>query len=110
MSKFSKDKGKRFERQVAGLFKKYGYNAHRTAQYQGNTGEAGDVEGVPGIHIECKNQEKMHLYTWMEQSVRDAYEEGTGSLPVVIHKEKRKPILVSMRYEDWMRLLEKYHM
>lgn len=108
MSKFSRDKGKRFERQIAGLFNGYGYCAHRTAQYKGNTGEAGDIEGVPGIHIECKHQERMHLYTWMNQSIRDANEEGMGALPVVIHKENRMPILVSMRFDDWMKLYDMY--
>ena len=45
MGKMSKEKGKRFERHVAGLFRDYGYEAYRTAQYKGNTGDAGDVEG-----------------------------------------------------------------
>ena len=40
----SKQKGARFERQLAGLFREYGYSdARRTAQYCGNTGEAADV-------------------------------------------------------------------
>ena len=48
----SKDKGARFERQLAGLFRDYGYSgARRTAQYCGNTGDASDVVGLPGIHV-----------------------------------------------------------
>ena len=46
MSKMSREKGKRFERTVANLFKKHGYaGAHRSAQYCGNTGDAADVIG-----------------------------------------------------------------
>ena len=51
----SKDKGKRFERQLASRFREYGYDAKRTAQYCGNTGDAADVIGLPGIHIEAKH-------------------------------------------------------
>ena len=54
LGKMQRDKGARFERLVAGLFKVNGYNAFRTAQYSGKSGDAADVEGVPGIHIECK--------------------------------------------------------
>ena len=65
----SKQKGARFERELAGLFRDYGYTeARRTAQYCGNTGDASDVVGLPGIHIEAKHQEKMYLYDWMEQA------------------------------------------
>ena len=108
MGKMSKEKGKRFERHVAGLFRDYGYNAYRTAQYKGNTGDAGDVEGIPHIHIECKHQERMNLYDWMEQSIADAEAEGKDSLPVVIHKANNRPVLVTMRFEDWIRLLNEY--
>lgn len=106
MSKFSRDKGKRFEREVANMFKDWGYDAHRTAQFRGNTGQAGDVEGVPGIHIEAKHQEKMRLYEWIEQAQRDA-EAGEG-LPVVIHKANNKPTLVTMRFDDWIQLFNEW--
>ena len=58
----SKQKGARFERLLASLFREHGYKARRTAQYCGNTGDASDVIGLPGIHIEAKHQEKMKLY------------------------------------------------
>ena len=108
MGKMSREKGKRFERLVASLFKDWGYDAHRTAQYRGNTGQAGDVEGVPGIHIEAKHQERMMLYDWMEQSQADARAEGKGNLPVVIHHANNKPILVSMRFEHWVQLYSEW--
>ena len=109
MSKFSKDKGARFERQVARLFREYGIDAHRTAQYRGNTGAAGDVEGIPLIHVEAKHQERMRLYDWMDQSVSDANAEGLGNLPIVVHKSNNKPVLVTMRFEDWVLLYKAYN-
>ena len=108
MGKMSRDKGKRFEREVAQLFKEHGYDAHRTAQFKGKTGAAGDVEGVPGIHIECKHQERMNLYDWMNQSIDDASAEDKGNLPVVIHKANNKPVLVSMLFEDGFELYAAY--
>ena len=108
MGKLSREKGKRFERDVASRFREYGYDAHRTAQYKGNTGQAGDVEGVPYIHIECKHQERMNLYDWMEQSVTDAAAEGGGNLPVVVHKANNEPVLVTMVFDDWIHMYSEY--
>ena len=102
----SKQKGARFERQLAGLFREYGYAARRTAQYCGNTGDASDVIGLPGIHIEAKHQERMQLYDWMDQAKRDS--KGTGNIPVVFHKKNNAEILVSMRFEDFMAMYKEY--
>ena len=109
MGKMSREKGKRFERTVANLFKDWGYEAHRTAQFRGNTGDAGDVEGILGIHIEAKHQERMSLYDWYEQSERDARAEGKGNLPVVIHKQNDKPVLVTMSFEHWIQLYNEWN-
>ena len=109
MSRMSKEKGKRFEREVANLFKKHGYNAHRTAQYRGNTGNAGDVEGIPGIHIEAKHQERMRLYDWVDQSVSDANAEGMNNLPIVIHRSNHMPVLVTMKFDSWIQLYDTFY-
>jgi Holliday junction resolvase len=98
----SKQKGARFERHLASLFREYGYDARRTAQYCGNTGDASDVVGLPGIHIEAKHQEQMRLYEWMSQAKRDS--EGTGKLPAVFHKKNNAEILVTLRFNDFMNL------
>ena len=103
----SKQKGARFERELAGIFKALGYSdARRTAQYCGNTGDASDVVGLPGIHIEAKHQETMRLYEWIEQAKRDAEAGGNNALPAVFHKKNRAEILVTMRFEDWLQLYE----
>ena len=108
MGRMSREKGKRFERFVANLFKDWGYDTHRTAQFKGKTGDAGDVEGAPYIHIEAKHQERMCLYDWMEQSEADARAEGAGNLPVVIHKANNKSVLVTMKWEHWIQLYNEY--
>lgn len=102
----SKQKGARFERSLASKFKEYGYEARRTAQYCGNTGDASDVVGLPGIHIEAKHQERMQLYDWMDQAKRDS--KGTGNIPAVFHKKNNAEILVTMRFDDFMEIYKEY--
>lgn len=106
----SKRKGAEFERNLAGKFREYGYKARRTAQYCGNTGDASDVIGLPGIHIEAKHQEQMRLYDWMSQAKRDAAKGGRGDLPVVFHKKNYSEILVTMTFDDWMKLFKEYEL
>lgn len=87
----SKDKGARFERQIVQAFKDNGFlEAHRSAQYCGQTGDAPDVAGVPGLHIECKHYKDTEWQdAWWQQAERDA---RAGSIPVVIHKtDRHKP-------------------
>lgn len=107
MGKMSREKGKRFERQLAKIFRGYGYSdSRRTAQYCGNTGDASDVTGLPGIHVEAKHQEKMKLYDWMDQAKHDA--SGTGEMPVVFHKRNNHEILVSMQLDTFFELYREW--
>lgn len=100
----SKQKGARFERELASKLREHGYDTRRTAQYCGNTGDAADVCGLPYIHIEAKHQERMQLYDWMAQAKRDAKD----GLPAVFHKKNYAPILVTMELDDWMALYREF--
>lgn len=104
----SKQKGARFERKLASRFRDYGYKTRRTAQYCGNTGDASDVVGLPGIHIEAKHQERMQLYDWISQAKRDAEAGGKKLLPVVFHKKNNAEILVSMEFDVFMEIYKEY--
>ena len=105
----SKQKGARFERSLARIFREYGYDeARRTAQYCGNTGEASDVVGLPGLHIEAKHQETMRLYEWMSQAKRDAEAGGENRLPAVFHKKNNADVLVTMRLDDFMNIYREW--
>lgn len=106
MAVHSKNKGARFERNLASRFRDHGYDARRTAQYCGNTGDAADVIGLPGIHVEAKHQERMRLYDWMAQAKHDA--QGTGNLPAVFHKQNNCEILVTMELDDWMNIYREW--
>lgn len=95
----SREKGARFERRLAHILSDYGFDCRRGQQYCGATGEADDVVGLPGIHIEAKSVERLNIYDAIDQARRDANED---ELPAVFHKKNRKEILVTMPLEHWM--------
>ena len=100
----SKQKGNRYERELAKEFRSYGFtNARRGVQYSGKQGEADDVVGLPHIHIEAKHVERLDLYGAMEQAIRDANED---EMPCVFHRRNRTKTMVTMRLEDWMILYQ----
>lgn len=97
----SKSKGKRGELEWARVCNDHGYNCRRTAQYCGNTGEASDVEGLPGIHQEVKRTERLDLYGAMFQAVHDA---RPGEIPIVAHRRNEHPWVVIMEADDFFQL------
>lgn len=102
----SKDKGARYERQLASKLRDYGYNARRTAQYCGNTGDAADIVGLPGIHIEAKHQERIQIYEWMGQALRDSLK--SSDKPAVFFRKNNSETLVCMRLDDWIELYREW--
>lgn len=96
----SRDKGKRGELELAKKLKEYGYETRRGQQYCGSNGDA-DVVGLPGIHIECKRVEKLNLYDAMSQAVFDAKE---NEMPAVFHRKNNCEWLVTMRFDDFMKM------
>ena len=67
-----------------------------------------DVVGLPYIHIEAKNQEKMYLYDWIEQAKRDTKANDEERLPAVFHKKNNAEILVTMTFDDFMKLYREF--
>lgn len=96
----SREKGKRGERELAKKLREYGYDCRRGQQFCGANGDA-DVVGLPGIHIECKRNEKLNVYDAIFQAVRDCV---TGLLPAVFWRKNNSEWLVTMTLEDWMEL------
>lgn len=106
----SKRKGKRGELYVVNRFKDRGYGkAHRTAQFKGNTGQAGDVEGIDYIHIEVKFKESLNLNEAMEQAINDSSLSDRKGFPTVFHKKNNKPLMVTMLFDDWCTLYDSYY-
>lgn len=95
----SKQKGARFERALANKLKDYGYDCRRGCQFNGMNGDA-DVVGLPHIHIEAKHVERLNIHDAYDQAKRDCKD----GLPVVFHKKNNTNILVTMDFDDWMKV------
>lgn len=101
MGKASREKGKRGERMLASFLREHGYEARRTSQYCGQSGDASDVVGLPGLHIECKFVERLNIVEALRQAIRDS---KPGLIPVLFHRRSREEWLVTMRGEDFMKI------
>jgi len=100
----SRAKGARAERELAKICRAEGFDVRRTQQYCGNTGQAADCIGLPGIHIECKRVERLNIQDAMSQAIRDSKNEGKGNIPVVFHKKNHCRWLVTMTIEDFFEM------
>ena len=102
----SRAKGADFERKIANILKEHGWDARRGQQFSGGSGSPDVVHSIPDAHFELKAVENLNLYAAMEQASKDA---GPLKSPIVIHKKNKKPILVTMGLEDYLKLVEKAH-
>lgn len=105
----SKKKGKRGELEVTSLLKKFGFNAHRSVQYCGATGDVPDVvvEGLP-LHIEVKRVERLNLKQAYQQAVHDSKKNG-NNVPVIFHRLSYQPWMVTLSAEDFLELCKKLY-
>ena len=97
----SKRKGSAGERELCGILQEAGFSsAHRNDQRYVGGLENPDI-ALEGYHVEVKRCEKLSLYEAMAQAERDANGKKT---PIVAHRRNRKPWLVVMRLEDWLKV------
>lgn len=101
MGKSSQRKGAAGERELAALLSAAGYECQRGGSL--SFGEIPDVLGLPGIHIEVKRVEKLNVVEAMEQAIRDS-DRMLDGMPALFHRRNRKPWLVTMRLQDWLKL------
>lgn len=103
----SKQKGSRTERLACQIFKKYGFEARRTQQYCGNTGDASDVvvKELPDFHIEVKGVERLNIYSALAQAERDT---KNGKIPLVVHKRNRSPFYATLSLTDLLSLIKEH--
>lgn len=98
----SKQKGQRGELELAKILRGYGFDARRGQQFKGGE-DSPDVVGIEGYHIECKRCEKISIYDWMAQAIRDS---GCNT-PIVVFRKNKEEWLVTIRLEDFIKGIRK---
>lgn len=101
MSKASREKGKRGEREVRDILRRYGFQAMRDG-HQREQGHQDVIHDIPGLHIEVKRQERLCLPAWTRQAEMDA---GEGKVPVVAYRTNGEPWRACLPLEDLAKLL-----
>jgi hypothetical protein len=99
----SRAKGARGERLFRDLLREQGFlKAERGQQRAGGT-DSPDVKcpELPQIHFEIKFVQSLNLRNAMNQAIRDA----ASKTPVVAHKRNGEEWLITMRAEDWFRII-----
>lgn len=102
MGLFSRNKGKVGERELAHeLSRIFGVSARRGVQFQGSPDSPDVVTEIPNIHIECKRTERFRLYEALDQAIEDS---SATKIPVVFHRQNKKPWVAVVRLDDLPRL------
>lgn len=104
MSKLSRTKGAKFEREVAIDLREIWPDAKRGLQSRGGGAEVADVIGVP-FHVECKHGVQPSPRAALYQAQRDTQ----GLPPVAIIKDNGCKAFVVLPYSDWLQLVREWH-
>lgn len=85
MSAYTRRKGPAFERDVADYL---AANGHPLADRRVKTGakDRGDIGGVPGWTLECKNEKTISLAAYMEEARQEAVNAGTANYAAVVKR------------------------
>ena len=103
MGKMQQRKGADGEKELREILKRRGYDVTRGGSQ--TYGTIPDLVGLPGIHIECKRQERLDLLGAIRQAETDAARFKDGR-PAVFHRRNRSPWLVTMSLDEWLGLYE----
>ena len=105
----SKAKGSRWESAVRDfLADRLGVRVERVPA--GASLDRGDLTGVDGWAVECKDVARLDLAGWMDEATAEAGNVGVGVWPVVVLKRRRKPVAdgyVVMPLWVWAEVLAK---
>ena len=104
MSKMSKEKGKRGEREFAAVLRSFGFEARRGQQFSGGD-DSPDVvcPSWPSIHFEVKRVEKVNLPVAYIQAAAD----GVGKAPVVVTRKNGGEWMAYLTATDLLLILQR---
>jgi Holliday junction resolvase len=104
--KSAKAKGKGYEREIAKLInKKFGGDARRTPCSGALPDWPGDITKLPKemaqFCIECKKQETLRVWQWLEQAEREA----GRKTPVLVFSRNRSKSYAVIEFNDFLELV-----
>lgn len=100
-------KGKRVERKWRDVLRAAGYTSARRGQQFSGSPESPDVvcRELSEFHFEVKGVERLNIWEAAAQAVRDA---SANQIPVVAHKRNGTNFLVTLRAEDFIKLVQSH--
>lgn len=102
-------KGTRFESDVVDVLRAWFPWVERRAP--SGARDRGDIAGVPGFALECKNAARMELAAWVDEALTEAEHAGS-TYGAVVHKRRGKPAeraYVTMELRGFAALLREAH-
>lgn len=96
--KASREKGARFERDLAKILTRAGFPSSRNARNGISTDDI--AHSLPGVHLEAKHCERLEIPKWWAQCVRDAEDRA----PVLVFKQNRAGERVITTLEHYLDL------
>jgi hypothetical protein len=95
-------KGARFELEVVQVLRDHWPKARRTSDGREQAARGDIANGPPGVHIECKRQERLNVPAALRQAIADAHEHD---IPVVVHRPSRCATMATLPLCDLLELL-----
>lgn len=105
MSK-AKQKGTAWERRVVDHLAANGFPYAERRALEG-TNDRGDVSGLPGVVIECKNAKRVELAGWMDEAVAEK-KNAKASVGVVVFPRRNHAIgraFVVMEMDQFIQMI-----
>lgn len=103
----NKDRGSEFERQVAKFLAENGFPYAERRYGAGNTQDKGDINGLPGLVIECKSVKTIDIPGFLREAEREK-ENAKADYGIVVIKRKGTTdagrAYVVMELKDFARL------
>jgi hypothetical protein len=98
----ARTKGSRYELEVAAAFHAaLGVTMRRTPN-SGGLHIPCDIRGLEGFGIECKRQETIRIWPWLDQAQRQA---AADEVPLLVFRRNRSPSFAALPLKDFLGLL-----
>lgn len=102
MGKLSRTKGRKFEQDIARVFRDAGYPTAKRGWQSRLGSDAPDIEGVPGLWIECKHHHRVNMREALAQAMEAS--SGTNVTPIAICRDDRTDAVVVLSLPDFIKI------